>query len=59
VTKNRCSYEKLPNEKYRATFLNQETGRYESNFQEPELSLSKVKWRIHDIMIRWNEKHGE
>jgi len=59
VTKPRCSYEHLPNGKFRATFLNLETGRYESNFVEPELSLFDVKWRIEDIMIRWNKKYGD
>jgi hypothetical protein len=57
--KPRCQYEHLPNGKFRVTFLNESTGVYEQNFQEPELTLSEVEARIVDIMDRWRRKYGE
>lgn len=59
MTKPRCNFEHLPNGKFRATFLNLSTGKYESNLQEPELSESMVKRRIDIVMKSWDLKYGD
>lgn len=58
ASKSRCSYEKLKNGKYRVTFLNPDTGKYESNCIEPELSKGHVKRRIEFIERSWDLKYG-